>query len=361
MFAPNTTGLPNTGDYVIGRGKAYISEINTTTGKPTGGWRDIGNVTAFTVTRESEEIEHFSSREGTKTLDKSVVLQTSATLGFTVDELNAENVAAWLSGEKASYTNAAIAGFAERTLVSSVVRGRHYDIEDANGGRAYDVDPSDLTVEVLPAIDALTASGGRTLQFVASSKKIIASSGSFVTDGWKVGHKIAVSGTSDNNGTVTIAVVTALEITVSEALVDEGPSSSGATLTPADTPLVADTDYELDTKMGRLFFYADSDLVADGDAIKVTLAANANAAAVTEVRAMTTTTKLVAVKFIGENPANNDKQAEIQFHQVNLKADGEMALIGDEFATMPFTGGIERNELADPDAPYFRVRTHANS
>ena len=43
MPGPNTTGLPQTEDYNLGRGIIYLATINATTGKPdAGGWRDVG-------------------------------------------------------------------------------------------------------------------------------------------------------------------------------------------------------------------------------------------------------------------------------------------------------------------------------
>jgi len=60
--------------------------------------------------------------------------------------------------------------------------------------------------------------------------------------------------------------------------------------------------------------------------------------------------------FIAENPAANDEQGEYQFHQVSLKADGDFALIGDEFSQMAFTAVAESNPLADPTAPTMRIR-----
>lgn len=85
----------------------------------------------------------------------------------------------------------------------------------------------------LPAYNGavgVTASGGRTLTFAASGSTITASSGSFVTEGYVVGMKLTVAGTSSNNGTYTIASVSATVIEVEESLTNEGPLSSTATL-----------------------------------------------------------------------------------------------------------------------------------
>ncbi len=77
---------------------------------------------------------------------------------------------------------------------------------------------------------SLTASGGRTLQWDTTADTITASTGSFHTDGYAVGDKLIVTGTSSNNGTYTITSLTATVITVAENLVNEGPLSATATI-----------------------------------------------------------------------------------------------------------------------------------
>lgn len=146
-MAKNTTGLPNTGDYLLGRGIVYESGIVTATEKPDdGGWRDLGNCSDFTISLETETLEHQSSRKGLRVIDKEVILQQSMTIAFTLDEANDQNVSEFLSGETASHTNAAIAGFTSVEQSASVVLGRHYDLVDASGERAYDIDKSLLTL-----------------------------------------------------------------------------------------------------------------------------------------------------------------------------------------------------------------------
>lgn len=277
MVAPNLSGLPQPDDYFLGRGKVYIAEL--TNGIP-GAYRDIGNVPEFKVTATSETLKHFSSQQGLKIVDREVTVSQEVSLGFSADEINAENIADFLSGEKSTHTNVAIAGFAERQMIASVELGRWYDIKNNSGERGYDIDSADLLVE------------------------------------------------KDASPDVTL---------------DEG------------------IDYKLDLKMGRIFFFKTAVKIAAADPVNVTLTADAMAAAVTEVRALTQTTRQVALKFIAENPNNNDKQTEFQFHQVNLKADGDFAMISDEWATMAFTAVAGANETADPDSPTCTIRTHVNS
>lgn len=282
MSGPNTTGLPNTEDYNLGRGIIYIAEIDSATGKPDNkGWRDLGNAPEFNVTVDAETLEHRSSREGLQSTDKEVLISQDMDLSFALDELNDENLSMFFSGEKATHTNAAVAGFTKYEMISAasggVVLGRWYDIVDSSGNRAYDVETANLTL---------------------------------------------------NNG-------------------DD------------ETLLVENTDYTIDSELGRFFLLSTATNIAAGEAIDVTLSADGGARNVYEVRGLTQTNVTVALKFVAENPANDDKQREYQFHQVDLKADGDFALISDEFSQMNFTAAAEKNSLGSPDSPTLTIRTVA--
>ena len=272
----NSTGLPNTDDYNLGRGKVFFASL--TAGIP-GAYRDLGNAPEFNISIESETLEHQSSREGLKTTDKEVVISQKMTLSLTLDEINFENLAALFSGATASHTNVAVAGFSKYEMVGAVELGRWYDIVNSSNERAYD----------------LTETGDLVL----------------------------------NNG-------------------DD------------DTLLVEDTDYTADLVMGRVFLLSTATNISAGEALDVTLTADAApTASIDEVRALTQTSVTGALKFIAENPAASDHQTEFQFHQVSLKAEGDFGLISDEFSTMQFTAVAERNELADSLSPTLTVRTFA--
>ena len=129
----------------------------------------------------------------------------------------------------------------------------------------------------------------------------------------------------------------------------------------ADNLLVEGTDYDVDEELGMVFIKSTATLVDAGDDITFALAADAGAVNPDEVKALTQTNVTAALKFVAINPANNDVKVEYQFHQVQLKADGDFALIGDEFTTMGFTAVAESNETADADSPTLTIRTHANA
>lgn len=279
-MAKNITGLPNTGDYTLGRGTVYAAGLTAGEIPDVNGWRDLGNATEFNVSLETEKLEHQSSRQGLKVVDKEVILSQKMSIAFTLDELNDDNVANFLSGVTASHTNVSIAGITSRVLVATVVLAKWYDIVNGSNERAYDVDIADLDLT----------------------------------------------------------------------------ETSGAPVT-----MVAGTDFTLDAKMGRIFLLSGASNIAAGDPMTIVLAANAAAAPVEEIRGMTQGNLVRAIKFIGENPANSNKQREYQFHKVTLSSEGDLALIGDEFAVMAFTGSVERSDLADINSPFVRIRDHANA
>lgn len=89
----------------------------------------------------------------------------------------------------------------------------------------------------------VTASGGRTLTFAnsGSADTITASSGSFVSDGYKAGMLVTIAGSSSNNMTTgKIATVSATVLTFGSdtSLTNEGPLSATCTLNA--TPNILD-------------------------------------------------------------------------------------------------------------------------
>ncbi len=89
-----------------------------------------------------------------------------------------------------------------------------------------------------------TNSGAISITFSAAAKTITRTSGSFITDGFVAGNKITTDATL-NPGPFTITNVTALVITVSEAVADEGPVTKTVT---SDDELATGNGYTQDAK-----------------------------------------------------------------------------------------------------------------
>lgn len=130
MAGINRTGVPSTQEYLLGRGILQWAELDSA-GMPKA-FRDIGNVPELTITSNTETYEHYSSREGLKQRDLRIVLQQDLTMGFIVENINFQNLAAFVSGTASDYINPAIAGFADKRIVAdgAVEALRYYMIHN---------------------------------------------------------------------------------------------------------------------------------------------------------------------------------------------------------------------------------------
>lgn len=125
--------------------------------------------------------------------------------------------------------------------------------------------------------------------------------------------------------------------------------------------LVLNTDYTVDTVNGRIFLLPTGVTASAGHTIHITLAADAGAVATLDtVEGLTTSATAYAMKFIGINPADDDAEFILEFHQVRFSADGDLALIGDELTSQPLTFKAEKNESwPDASSQVVTLRTHA--
>lgn len=76
---------PNPLNYFLGKGKITFT--------PTGGSpRDLGNAPDVELTPELERLDHFSSRSGVRSKDRSIILEKTLTLRIVLEEITAENL-----------------------------------------------------------------------------------------------------------------------------------------------------------------------------------------------------------------------------------------------------------------------------
>lgn len=133
-----------------------------------------------------------------------------------------------------------------------------------------------------------------------------------------------------------------------------------ATTPSTGTTATLNTDYEVDTKQGRILILSTGS-ISDGDGINVTLAAKAGAAQPEELKGLQASDVDGALKFISENANDSDAEAEWQFHRVKLEANGDLGMITDEWGGMPFQFTAEENEtLGGTASPVVTMRAHAN-
>lgn len=99
-------------NYYIGKGIAYFKQATDLD------WVDLGNAPEIEFTPELTKLEHFSSREGVRTKDKTVVIEKKATLRIVLEEWTRENLMLALLGSLTtdSDANDVISIFSENAI-----------------------------------------------------------------------------------------------------------------------------------------------------------------------------------------------------------------------------------------------------
>ena len=332
----------NPGNYLLGRGKLYLKgEFGTTL--TDGGWRDIGNCTAFTLTQESEKKEHLSYLTGVKTIDLEVAVSTKVTIAFTIDEVqNLLNQAPFLSGVATGYgalgSNSGITISGLGTM-PALFNAACVDSDNTSASGWVAGGP------VQPGtINYLRAAGTTGIGFWYDLELAFA-----VTTGPIDG------GTWRAYGFETQAS--------QPILVEKNPSGRTA---GSGTALTEGTHYEIDRAMGRIRLLPGASSAPATDVLRVAWAKpsvdrhppgglQGLDTTLNIIKPLTSTGITVGLKFVLDNP-NNNLKTEYELFAIKLSPDGELALLGDDWGSMAFTGVA--STIASPPinaSPYGRI------
>lgn len=112
-------------DYTIGRGKVYFDKFLPNSNRKTGEMY-FGNSPEFTLTTDTENLDHYSSDYGLRVKDLTVLLEASVSGTFTTDNIVADNLALWFLGDVANLTLTEQTGAKE--VFKPVQRGRYYQV-----------------------------------------------------------------------------------------------------------------------------------------------------------------------------------------------------------------------------------------
>lgn len=283
----NTSGAPNTRDYVLGRGIVRLAGL-TAAGLPdAAGFRDLGNAPEFSITVSVEDLRHQSSREQIKFTDKRFVISQEVGLSFQLDEINFTNLSNFLSGTTGTYDNphdttwAATANVQWPGTTTPFTIGNWYELVDDDGARVYNLDAAGVVYTLV-----------------------------------------------------------------------EDPSGTPVTLS-AD-------DYEIDEQMGLVrFLSTGTNTLTGAEDIGFAITTGATTAQdLDTVEALQRAEVTGALLFISINAGDSGQKTEYRFHKVSLSADGDLAKISDEVATMSFTGVAEVNSAITTGSKVLRVRTY---
>lgn len=90
----------------LGKGEVYFAQFKPGTQIP-GGERFLGNCPEFTMNREAEKLEHFSSTRGMRLKDDEDTVGVTNTSTISCDDVSPANIALWMLGEALTLTTAA--------------------------------------------------------------------------------------------------------------------------------------------------------------------------------------------------------------------------------------------------------------
>ena len=117
-------------NYALGRGRVYFDRFpaNTVVTALTKGLgeRYLGNTPEFSMTSESEDLEHFDSDSGVRVKDGSVQLTLNRSGSFTCDNISSDNIALYFLGDASTVTAAGSVGVVE--AIGAVKKGMFYQL-----------------------------------------------------------------------------------------------------------------------------------------------------------------------------------------------------------------------------------------
>lgn len=113
-------------NYVVGRGKVFFDKFKKGTNISEAGEMYFGNSPEFTITADSETLDHYSSESGMRVLDASVLLELTQGGNLTVDEINADNLALFFLGDKETITQTQMTD--RKEVIPLIKKGRFYQL-----------------------------------------------------------------------------------------------------------------------------------------------------------------------------------------------------------------------------------------
>ena len=319
--------------YTIGKGVGYFNPLNAGTGLFEG-TVDLGNISNFAFSVDTEKLDHYSSRGGLKAKDLSIISQISPKFTFTADEMQPENVGRFMLGDTEKMTQTAASVVTEEFT--------------ANAGTVFFLANRNAFVNVL------NYDAGTTLFVV----------GDVVTGGTSsaTGTVLAVSGTA-TEGKIYLGAITGtfadnedLEVSASAKAVANGTVSKGAGVvvinkTTKTTVYVGGTDYSANGKIGKVTIPEDTTIPA---ATVVEVKYAADSATYYRVKGYTKAANKGEFRFQSDNPAGTN--FDITYWSVDLKPSGDLGMIGDDWMAMTFEAEVFKDEAGHPDNPFCDVK-----
>lgn len=354
-------------NYTLGRGKIHFSRFKPGTQIPVG-FRYIGNTPELNLTIETEELPHYSSDGGIRVKDDSVPLEVTRTGSMITDSIRPENVALFFFGTASVLTQASVPSATENFPEVKLDHSYKLGISNTNPAGYFGIDPAGFAVTggsaAVPATGTLTFSGvpanndtvvidemtytlkaaiaapydvliGADAAATAANLRAAINAGAGAGVAYGVGTvahpEVVASGAAEEViVTATTAGTTGNSIATTET--GNGQAWGGATLTGGSgTGFVAGEDFSMNYDLGLLTILSGGS-ISENDNIAVTYAVRGS----TRDRVISGTTPIEgAMIYEADNPKG--KNFHYYFPYIKVTPNGDYALKGDEWQSIPFT------------------------
>lgn len=143
-------------NYTLGRGRLYFDlfKSGTNTGQ---GERYLGNTPSFAPSNETENLDHYSSEQGIRQKDASVMLQIDQNGAFTCDDITSANIALFFLGELERQT--VVASQQNISSFVDIKRGRYFQIGMSDGSPAGTNHVDNVVLGVAPSSAEIPTTG----------------------------------------------------------------------------------------------------------------------------------------------------------------------------------------------------------
>lgn len=244
----NTSGQHSVESYQLGRGILYAAELDTN-GYPKN-FEDLGNVPELTAAVESEKLDHFSSRQGLRKIDKSVILQVTSSISFALEDINFNNLAKFFSGEASSYTNPAIAGVTDERFVNDgdVAINTWYILRTAAGNPIFGITATNAIIVESTNVTPIALTEGVDYTLNATEGQIFLNDTTAVGNIITAGDGLQVTLTADGSATTVDQVTVLSETELNLALrfvLEDADTGEKVIYDYHSVTLSADGDYSL--------------------------------------------------------------------------------------------------------------------
>jgi hypothetical protein len=145
-------------DQMLGAGKLFFTLFPTGQFTNAGAMEYFGNTPELSTTQDDTVLDHYDADNGIRKKDISIVTSRDRTVSFTTDNISAENLARWFSGEQQTIAQTAAT---ELSQTETVKRGGYIQlgVSDALPAGARSV----TNVEITNGGTAVAAAGNYTV------------------------------------------------------------------------------------------------------------------------------------------------------------------------------------------------------